>query len=199
MAARSYCRGRRSRTRTATSRPRPEAWSTCRALSSTAARSRRPRRYDETVGNATLNGVTLNGNYLGDVGTNTFVSGTITQTGNLNSMQARLQQNSTSMVRRRSRAASSRWPTTGRAAAPSISSSRVTSRSPTKRHPWHGIIGNGGLTLVNTATGIINADVSGETLTINPGNVLDAHGQLQNQGVLEAKRRHPAALEPERR
>ena len=49
-----------------------------------------------------------------------------------------------------------------------------------------GIIGNGGLTLVNSASGIINANVTGQTLTINPGNVLDAHSPLQNQGVLEA-------------
>ena len=118
----------------------------------------------ETVGNATLNGVTLNGNYLGDVGTNTFVSGTITQTGNLQ-LNAGNGNNTepTSPARRRSPAAPSRWPTTGRAAAPSISSSRAATRRYERRDdPWHRHHRQWRLTLVNTATGIINADVSGD-------------------------------------
>jgi hypothetical protein len=43
-----------------------------------------------------------------------------------------------------------------------------------------GLIGNGSLTVVNAATGVINADVSGQTLTLNPS------GEITNAGLLTA-------------
>jgi hypothetical protein len=44
----------------------------------------------------------------------------------------------------------------------------------------YGVIGNGGLSVVNTATGVVNASASGQTLTLN------GSGGVVNAGLLEA-------------
>ena len=143
----------------------------------------------QTVGNATLNGVTLNGNYLGDVGTNTFVSGTITQTGNLQ-LNAGNGNNTNLYI----------------AGATTLTGGTVTmayngsgggtvyiqqsggNQTLTNAETIHGtgIIGNGGLTLVNAAGGKIDANVAGQTLALTPGNALDSQGAISNNGILSA-------------
>ena len=189
MAARSYCRGRQI---TNTNGNITAATGSTVNLQSTivngGALTAASGGTMQTVGNATLNGVTLNGNYLGDVGTNTFVSGTITQTGNLqlnagNGNNTNLYINGATTLQGGTVTMAYNGSGGG-----TVYIQQSGNQTLTNEETIHGtgIIGNGGLTLVNTATGIINANVSGQTLTINPGNVLDAHGQLQNQGVLEA-------------
>ena len=142
----------------------------------------------QTVGTATLNGVTLNGNYLADVGTTTYLTGTTSQTGTLtiNAGSSNTILNIGGATTLAGGTTTLAYTGSGAGAVYIQQSGGNQTLTNAETIQGTGVIGNGGLTLVNSASGIINANVTGQTLTINPGNVLDAHIQLQNQGVLEA-------------
>jgi hypothetical protein len=144
----------------------------------------------QTVNTATLNGVTLNGNYLSDLGTQTYVSGTISHTGNLqinagSGNNTYLNINGATTLTGGTTTLAWNGTSTGSAIIQQTGGNQTLTNSDTIQGA--GNIGNsGGLTLVNTASGVINANLSGQTLTLSTGNANDPLQQLQNHGVLEA-------------
>ena len=144
----------------------------------------------ETIGTSTLNGstgsgaITINGTYTGGTSTTTNVLGTIINNG---SMQFTGGSNANSFLNITGNTTLSGGGTvtlayngSGAGAAyiqQSGGSYTLTNQSTIQ---GAGVIGNGGLTVINAPGGLIDANTSGQTLTLN------ASGGVTNAGLLEA-------------
>jgi len=138
---------------------------------------------------ATLNGVTLNGAFLAGIGTSTNISGTITTNGSLqvasgNGANTVLGIAANTTLQGGVIQLSNSTGLGGASYIEQNEGSLTLTNNATIQGA--GVIGNGGLTFINTASGVVNANVAGQSMLLNMGNTVDAGGALENSGVLEA-------------
>jgi hypothetical protein len=137
---------------------------------------------------ATLDGstgagaITINGTYTGDLGSETFVLGTINNDGNIQlnggggtntylSLNGNTTLNGGTVTMSVASGGGSTY------IEQAVGGLTLTNQGTIQ---GAGIIGNGGLTVINAPGGLIDANASAETLTVNPGS-------LTNAGTLQAE------------
>ncbi len=145
----------------------------------------------ETVGTSTLDGstvsgaVTINGTYTGGTNTTTDVHGGIVNNGNMlftggNGSNSFLNLTGNTTL---SGTGTVTLAYTGSGAGAGIIQQNSGGLTLTNENTIQGtgVIGNGGLTVINSPGGVIDANTTGQTLTVNPGGGLTNTG-----GLLEA-------------
>ena len=139
----------------------------------------------QSQGNAYLNGVTLNGNYLSDLGANTYLTGTTINNGNI---QLNGGAGNNGIVQITGNTTLQGGTVTlnfegggGNAYIQQAGGNFTLTNGGTLQ--GSGIVGNGGLSLINNGT--VNANQNGQTLVLNGSNTSNG-GALANNGTLEA-------------
>ncbi len=147
----------------------------------------------QTVGTATLNGVTFaNGTtYLGGVNSTTNVSGTITNPGTIqltagSGTNAFLNINGDTTLQGGGAVTLNSGDNNGLVYIQQTGGASTLNNIDNKISGY-GVIGNGGLGIVNGAAGVINANAAGNTLTLNGSGGITNHGLLEatNGGTLQ--------------